>query len=74
MSKPLLSIILSILLLIFATQNMNMVSIRFVVGPPIEMPLILVISGAFIGGFVLATINHLRRNAFGSRRKRKEGP
>lgn len=69
MNKPLISFLLAVLLLIFVSQNMNVVSIRFVVGPPVEMPLILVISGAFICGFVLATINHLTRKSSRTRRR-----
>ncbi|MBF0110523.1 MAG: LapA family protein [Magnetococcales bacterium] len=71
-TKPFVSLILSILLLIFASQNMNTVQIRFIVGPTIEMPLILIISGAFICGFVLATFNQLARKTLRNRR-RNEG-
>ncbi|MBF0308765.1 MAG: LapA family protein [Magnetococcales bacterium] len=73
MTKPFISLLLSILLLIFASQNMAPVQIRLIVGPPLEMPLILIISGAFIGGFVLATVNHLARKTLSRNRRRDEG-
>lgn len=69
MSRSLVSLVLSLLLLIFATQNMVPAQIRFIVGPPIEMPLILIISGAFICGFIVANVSHLARRTLRSRRK-----
>ncbi len=69
MSKPFVSLLLSLLLLIFATQNIHPAQIRFIFGPPLEVPLILIISGAFICGFVVATVNHLARRALRNRRK-----
>ncbi|MBF0127293.1 MAG: LapA family protein [Magnetococcales bacterium] len=69
MSKPFVSLFLALLLLIFASQNMVPAQIRFIVGPPVELPLILIISGAFICGFVVATVSHLARRALRNRRK-----
>ncbi|MBF0191941.1 MAG: LapA family protein [Magnetococcales bacterium] len=73
MSKSFISLILSILLLIFASQNMHTVQIRLIVGSPVELPMILILSGAFICGFVLATVNHLARKVMRNRR-RNDGP
>ncbi|MBF0283529.1 MAG: hypothetical protein HQL51_03625 [Magnetococcales bacterium] len=52
---------MAILLLIFASQNMHLVSVRLIVGSPIDAPMILVISGAFIGGFAVSTFLHIVR-------------
>ncbi|MBF0212566.1 MAG: LapA family protein [Magnetococcales bacterium] len=67
-----MSFLLAILLLIFASQNMHAVQIRLIVGPPLDLPLILIISGAFIAGFLLSTINHLARKVMRIRRKDEE--
>ncbi|MBF0339551.1 MAG: LapA family protein [Magnetococcales bacterium] len=71
-SRAFLSLLLAILLLIFASQNMHAVQVRLVVGPPLELPLILIISGAFIAGFLLATVNHLARKVMRIRRRGEE--
>ncbi len=63
MTKPVVSLLLSVLLLIFASQNMNDAEVRLIVGPPLRMPMILIISGAFICGFVLATLSGLARRS-----------
>ncbi|MBF0416679.1 MAG: LapA family protein [Magnetococcales bacterium] len=64
-----MSLLLAILLLIFASQNMHAVQIRLIVGPPFDLPLILIISGAFIAGFLLSTVNHLARKVMRIRRR-----
>ncbi|GAB0057871.1 Magnetosome protein MamL-like [Candidatus Magnetaquicoccaceae bacterium FCR-1] len=71
-SRAFLSLLLAILLLIFASQNMHSVQIRLIVGPPLDLPLILIISGAFIAGFLLATVNHLARKVLRIRRRNEE--
>ncbi|MBF0626956.1 MAG: LapA family protein [Magnetococcales bacterium] len=73
MTRTFISLLLSILLLIFASQNMHTVQLRLVVGSPVELPMILIISGAFICGFILATVNHLARKVMRSKR-RNDGP
>lgn len=55
-ARPYSSIVGAMLLLIFASQNMQAVEIRLIFGSPIEMPLILIIMGAFICGFVVAAV------------------
>ncbi|MBF0429536.1 MAG: hypothetical protein HQL94_11485, partial [Magnetococcales bacterium] len=47
MVKLVFSLILAILLLIFTSQNMHVISVRFVFGSPVEMPMILALLGAF---------------------------
>jgi uncharacterized integral membrane protein len=49
-----ISLIFVIFLLIFSSQNMHEIEVRFVLGEPVEMPMILAIAGAFISGFALA--------------------
>ncbi|MBF0123860.1 MAG: hypothetical protein HQL60_00830 [Magnetococcales bacterium] len=55
------SLLFAVLLLIFASQNANDTQIRFVFGPPVAMPLILIIAGAFVGGMAAATFGRLVR-------------
>lgn len=54
MARLFVSLIFSIFLLIFSSQNMHNVEVRFVFGEPVEMPMILVVAGAFVSGFALA--------------------
>ncbi|MBF0195660.1 MAG: DUF1049 domain-containing protein [Magnetococcales bacterium] len=54
MFRLILSLIFAIFLLIFASQNMHEVEVRFVFGEPVDMPMILAIAGAFVSGFALA--------------------
>ncbi|MBF0143866.1 MAG: LapA family protein [Magnetococcales bacterium] len=71
MVKSFVSLLFALFLLIFASQNMDMARVHFVFGPPVEMPLILIISGAVVCGFLLAHINTLARRAL--RKRRKDG-
>ncbi|MEO5378730.1 MAG: lipopolysaccharide assembly protein LapA domain-containing protein [Magnetococcus sp. DMHC-6] len=63
MVNLIVSLIFAILLLIFASQNMHEVEVRFVFGEPVEMPMILAIAGAFICGFALAIFNFILRKS-----------
>ncbi|MGN7612214.1 lipopolysaccharide assembly protein LapA domain-containing protein [Magnetococcales bacterium HHB-1] len=68
MPKLIFSLMMAVMLLIFASQNMEVVKVRFVFGPPIELPMILIIAGAFIAGFAFALVNtFMRRSAKRSR-------
>ncbi|MBF0610890.1 MAG: LapA family protein [Magnetococcales bacterium] len=69
MARLVASLILAILLLIFASQNMHAVSVRLVFGSPVELPMIMVISGAFVAGFAVATFVHIVQAA---RRKKSD--
>ncbi|MBF0127349.1 MAG: DUF1049 domain-containing protein [Magnetococcales bacterium] len=53
--------ILAILLLIFTSQNMHVITVRFVFGSPVEMPMILALLGAFVAGFAVSTFSHIVR-------------
>ncbi|MBF0382318.1 MAG: LapA family protein [Magnetococcales bacterium] len=64
------SLVFAIFLLIFASQNMHDIEVRFVFGEPVEMPMILAVAGAFISGFALAIFSILVR----SEKKRSEDP
>jgi len=55
--KSIISLIIIILLVIFASQNMHDTSVHIVMGSPIEVPLILIIAGAFLAGYVTALIS-----------------
>lgn len=65
MVRLVLSLILAILLLIFTSQNMHTVELQTVFGPPIELPLILAVLGAFVAGFVVATFQSIVRRSKG---------
>ncbi len=61
MVKLVFSLILAILLLIFTSQNMHAITVRFVFGSPVEMPMILALLGAFVAGFAVSTFNNIVR-------------
>jgi uncharacterized integral membrane protein len=52
----------AMLILIFASQNMHDVEIRLIFGSPIAVPLILIITGAFVGGFIVAVVVRKNKN------------
>ncbi|MBF0456216.1 MAG: DUF1049 domain-containing protein [Magnetococcales bacterium] len=63
MVRLVISLIFAILLLIFSSQNMHKVAVRFVFGEPVAMPMILAVSGAFVSGFAMAIFTVIvRRN------------
>ena len=61
MVRLVVSLIFAIFLMIFASQNMHEITVRFVFGEPVSMPMVLAVSGAFIGGFALAIFTVLVR-------------
>ncbi|HEB72573.1 MAG TPA: hypothetical protein ENI77_08125 [Nitrospirae bacterium] len=63
MGKLIVSLILAILLLIFSTQNLHPVWVRFIVGPALQLPVIVALAGAFIGGYALATFSQILKGA-----------
>jgi uncharacterized integral membrane protein len=69
MAKLVGVLILALLLLIFSSQNLHPVWIRFITGPPVQMPLIVVIVGSVIVGFAIATFNHIIRATRQSKKK-----
>ncbi|OSM08633.1 putative MamL [Magnetofaba australis IT-1] len=61
--------------MIFSSQNMHDVEVRFVFGEPVEMPLILAMAGTFILGFGMATFSYIVRTASqGKKRSDNEFP
>ncbi len=54
MGHLVVSLIVAMLLLVFASQNMHEAEIIFVFGPKVELPLILIIAVGFICGFSVA--------------------
>ncbi|MEW6219797.1 MAG: hypothetical protein AB1634_09735 [Thermodesulfobacteriota bacterium] len=63
MTKLILSLFLGVLLLIFTSQNLHQAWVRFVIGQPVQLPMIVIIAGAFLLGYLLATFSHLMRRA-----------
>ena len=63
MGKLIWTLILALLLLIFASQNMHPVWIRFITGSPVQMPLIVIIIGSLVVGFAIATVSQILRTA-----------
>ena len=59
-----------LVLLVFATQNMQPVTVYLVAGPPLEIPLIVAVALAFITGYGFALFGLLLGAARGSRRTR----
>lgn len=63
MGKLIVSLILAILLLIFSTQNLHPVWVRFIVGPAVQLPVIVVLAGAFVAGYALAVFSQIIKGA-----------
>ncbi|MBF0187796.1 MAG: DUF1049 domain-containing protein [Magnetococcales bacterium] len=63
MARLLLSLILAIFLLIFASQNMHEIEVSLIFGKEIELPLILVIATSFLCGFAVAVFNFIVRKS-----------
>ena len=63
-------LIVVIVLIVFATQNMQPVTVYLVAGPPVAVPLIVVIVLAFIIGYAFALFSLLLGAAKRSRRTR----
>lgn len=67
MVKLVISLIVALALLIFASQNMHTVWVRFVAGPATQMPLIVLIAGSVVVGYAIATYSHLVRRVHNSK-------
>lgn len=68
MFKSVVVLIFILLLLIFSSQNMEHAEIHMVAGNPLEIPLILIIAGAFIAGYATALFTFIIKQ---SKRKDK---
>ncbi|MBF0170028.1 MAG: hypothetical protein HQK87_02890 [Nitrospinae bacterium] len=71
MAKLIFSFFLAVLLLIFATQNLHPTWIRFIVGPAVQLPVVVVVGGAFLAGFAVSALNQLF-NAVSRKEKDKD--
>ncbi len=69
MAKLVVSLILALLLLVFSSQNMHETKVRLIFGPAVEVPMILIVSVAFICGFSVAVFAFIVR---GSKKDRYE--
>ena len=67
MVRLVLSLLFAMLLLIFTSKNMHPMRLDTVFGPPVELPVVLALLGAFIVGFALATVRHIVREPKRSR-------
>ncbi|MBF0289726.1 MAG: hypothetical protein HQM14_18080 [SAR324 cluster bacterium] len=61
-----------ILVLIFVLENFDIVFVRFILGPPIQMPLAFVWIIGFTIGYLLAAVNTRIKIAAKRRRERDE--
>ncbi|MBF0470156.1 MAG: DUF1049 domain-containing protein [Gammaproteobacteria bacterium] len=59
MLKAVFSLIVIILFLIFASQNMERAAVHFVTGRPMHLPLILIIGIAFVLGYASAILSFI---------------
>lgn len=69
--RRVLVIIGLMLALLFVSQNLDVVEISLVIGRPVEVPLALIIIGAFFGGFV-AGIGAVLERRFRRNRAKEE--
>ena len=68
MFKSVVVLIFILLLVIFSSQNMEHAEIHVVAGRPLQLPLILIIAGAFIAGYATALFTFIIKQ---SKRKDK---
>ncbi|HIJ21595.1 MAG: LapA family protein [Gammaproteobacteria bacterium] len=63
MFKSVLVLIFILLLLIFSSQNMEHAAIHVVTGRPLQVPLILIIAGAFVAGYATALFTFIMKES-----------
>ncbi len=68
MFKAVISLIVIITMLIFASQNMEEAEIHVVAGRPAQVPLILIVAISFVSGYAVAILSFI----FSNSRKRKK--
>jgi uncharacterized integral membrane protein len=66
--RAVISLIVIITMLIFASQNMEEAEIHVVAGRPAQLPLILIIAISFVSGYAMAILSFI----FSNSRKRKK--
>ncbi|MEW6201232.1 MAG: LapA family protein [bacterium] len=76
MLKLFLLLIVLLFIIIFATENLEIVKVSFLIGEPIEIPLFFVMVSSLIAGFILAIFAnmylHIRRYREKTSRKNSE--
>lgn len=70
MARLVAAFFIIILLVIFASQNLDPIMVRFVFGSAVNVPLIIVIIGAFVAGYALALFSFIIRLSKRNRNKR----
>lgn len=61
MIKMIFYLVLVTLIMIFASQNLDIVTVYLIAGRPIQIPLVLVIGLSFFSGFAFAIVTVIRR-------------
>ena len=72
MTKLIISLLTAVLILVFASQNMSMVPVRFIVGPTIVMPLVFVMALWFVLGYAFSVFASILRIFKRKQTKKKE--
>ena len=65
MLKLIIYLVVVGLMIIFASQNLDIVTVYLVAGSPIQLPLIVIIGMSFFFGFVFAILTVIRRALWG---------
>ena len=58
------------LLFLFVFQNLEIVPIQLIIGPPLEAPLIVIVGISFFAGFAVAILGVIVRTVKGGRKAR----
>ncbi len=69
MLRLFLYLIAGAVIIIFASQNLEMVSVYLIAGTPIEAPLIVVVGISFFAGFVFAILAVIRKAIRGNQKR-----
>ena len=76
MVKLFLLLLILLFIIIFATENLEIVKVSFLIGEPIEIPLFFVMVSSLIAGFILSIFTsmylHIRRHREKMLRKNSE--
>ncbi|MBF0291051.1 MAG: hypothetical protein HQK86_02745 [Nitrospinae bacterium] len=72
MPRLVISLVLGALLLVFSAQNLNQVTIRFIFGPEVHLPLIIIVWASVLVGFLVCTLQHLAGAVNGRKKAKKE--
>ncbi len=72
MLKMILYLLVVGMMIIFSSQNLDIVTVYLVAGKPIQVPLIVIIGMSFFSGFVFAILTVIRK-ALKGKNKHSEG-